>query len=100
MTIIDNPFPIGGFYGADLFCDREIETNALIRNAENGLNTTLVSIRRMGKTGIIYHVFDELLKENVVKCLYADLFASQNLKDFTEQPEIMNSQKNNIVNDL
>jgi len=39
----------------------------------------------MGKTGIIYHIFDELSKKNEIKCLYADLYASQSLKDLTEQ---------------
>jgi len=40
-----------------LFCDREEETQFIIDNAKNGVNTTLFSIRRMGKTGLIHHVF-------------------------------------------
>lgn len=85
MALIKNIFPVSNYQGSELFCDREDETNALIRNAENGLNTTLVSIRRMGKTGVIYNVFYELLKKNEIKCLYTDLYATQSLKDLTEQ---------------
>ncbi len=80
-----NPFPVVAYYESSLFCDREDETNALIRNINNGINTTLISIRRMGKTGIIYHLFDQLNEKKNTKCLYVDLYASQNLKDFTEQ---------------
>ena len=48
-----NPFPVSGYHGLSLFCDRENETNALIRNIDNGIiNTTLISIRRMGKTSL------------------------------------------------
>ncbi|MFZ4412125.1 MAG: AAA family ATPase [Bacteroidales bacterium] len=80
-----NPFPVSGYYGLSLFCDREDETKALIRNIENGINTTLISIRRMGKTGTILHLFDVLKSNKDIKLLYVDLYASQNLKDFTEQ---------------
>lgn len=35
------------------FTDRVRETNRLILNFENGLNTVLISPRRMGKTSLI-----------------------------------------------
>ncbi len=80
-----NPFIISGYYGPDLFCDREDETRTLISNAENGVNTTLVSIRRMGKTGLILHTIQKLSDNKSHICIYADIYATQNLQEFTNK---------------
>jgi hypothetical protein len=80
-----NPFIISGYFGPDLFCDRETETRTLISNAENGVNTTLISIRRMGKSGLIWHSIEELTTRGSHTCIYADIYATQNLKDFTNK---------------
>ena len=79
-----NPFPVSGYHGSELFCDREKEIKSLIRNIENGVNTTLISIRRMGKTGTILHLFEELKHENELNCIYVDLYATRTFKDLTE----------------
>ena len=55
-----NPFITAGYYGARYFCDRENETKSLLQNTTNGLSTTLVAIRRIGKTGLIKHVLGKL----------------------------------------
>jgi AAA+ ATPase superfamily predicted ATPase len=80
-----NPFIITGYHGPDLFCDREEETRTLISNAENGVNTTLTSIRRMGKTGLIWHTMRKLSERNNHICIYADVYASQNMQEFTSK---------------
>lgn len=80
-----NPFVISGYHDSKLFCDREDETRTLISNAENGVNTTLISIRRMGKTGLIYHTFDRLSDSKTHICIYVDIYATQNLRDFTNK---------------
>jgi AAA+ ATPase superfamily predicted ATPase len=80
-----NPFIITGYHGPDLFCDREEETRTLISNAENGVNTTLTSIRRMGKTGLIWHTMRKLSESNNRICIYADVYATQNLQEFTNK---------------
>ena len=49
-----NPFITIEYIGCVLFCDREKEVKKLLSNAQNGVNTTLISVRRMGKTGLIY----------------------------------------------
>jgi AAA+ ATPase superfamily predicted ATPase len=85
MNEIKNPFPVSGYYGAALFCDREEETKRLVTNVRNGINTTLLSIRRMGKTGLIWHVFETLKKDKKIRCIYIDIYATQSLKDFTNQ---------------
>lgn len=80
-----NPFPVVGYHGSKLFCDRETETERLLVNLTGGLNTTLISLRRMGKTALIYHVFDKILKDNRSVCLYVDLYPTRNVRDLTRQ---------------
>jgi AAA+ ATPase superfamily predicted ATPase len=80
-----NPFIISGYHSPELFCDREEETRTLTENAENGINTTLISIRRMGKTGLIWHTIEGLKKKKSHVCIYADIYATQNLQDFTNK---------------
>ena len=48
-----NPFVFQGYEGPDYFCDRQEETQTLLSHLKNGRNVTLVSPRRMGKTGLI-----------------------------------------------
>jgi uncharacterized protein len=78
-----NPFIISGYHGPEFFCDRINETKSLLSNAENGVNTTLISIRRMGKTGLIRHTMEKLLGDKDHICIYSDIYATQCLKDFT-----------------
>jgi len=81
----ENPFVISGYIGPDFFCDREEETGVLIRNAENGINSTLVSIRRMGKSGLIWHTMEKLSGKGIFTCIYADIYATQTLREFTNK---------------
>lgn len=79
----NNPFPISGYIGPEFFCDREKESNAIMDALYNGRNVTLVAPRRMGKTGLIKHVFYKLKEERQdVVTLYMDIFSTQNLNDF------------------
>lgn len=73
-----------GYYGKEYFCDRQNEIDLVSKNVKNGINTTLISIRRMGKSALIYRIFEELEEENEYSCIYADVFATQSLKGFTE----------------
>lgn len=80
---IKNPFLLKGFRGKTYFCDRDEETERLTMNALNGVNTTILSIRRMGKTGLILNAFDEMKRKNQMQCIYVDIYATLSLKDFT-----------------
>ncbi|WP_276502659.1 AAA family ATPase [Terrimonas pollutisoli] len=82
---IQNPFPLTAYYGPEYFCNRQAETKRLTDNALNGVHTTLLSIRRMGKTGLIHHLFHKLAKRKDTYCLYADIYASQSQKDLIGQ---------------
>lgn len=77
-----NPFLIAGYQGPDYFCDREKETESLISALKNGRNITLISPRRMGKTGLIKNAFHYIQQENkATACFYLDIFSTQNLQE-------------------
>ena len=78
-----NPFLLSGYKGPAYFCDREKETAAIKQNILNSINTTLFAIRRVGKTGLIQHVFNSFSGNNKIACIYVDILSSNNLKDFT-----------------
>jgi AAA+ ATPase superfamily predicted ATPase len=77
---LSNPFPVVTYQGSSYFCDRLSETTQLIRNIENGNSSTLMSIRRIGKTGLIQHVLAQL--PEVIKSLYVDILDTENLSQF------------------
>lgn len=85
MKAQKNPFHLKGYHGPGLFCDRKAERTLLIENINNDINTTLFSVRRMGKTGLINHVFYYLNKEKNRECIYIDIYATQSLPEFTNQ---------------
>ena len=80
-----NPFVSQGYISPDYFCDREQETELMLSHFENGRNITLVSPRRIGKTGLIKNLFYHIegQDKNAI-CLYLDIYATKNLQDFTE----------------
>lgn len=74
-----NPFSLT--YNPEYFCDRAEETIRLKDNIINDLNTLLHSPRRLGKTSLIFHLFEELEKSKKYDTIYIDLFASGKLED-------------------
>lgn len=80
LEIPSTPFPLVGYYGPAYFCDRVTETETLISNIKGGQSTTLVAIRRIGKTGLIKHL-QYLLNEEYI-CIYADILPTENSIDF------------------
>jgi len=85
MKKLKNPFHLKGYHGASLFCNRNIEVEKLTENINNDINTTLFSIRRMGKTGLLHHLFATLQKQKTHSCIYVDIYATQSLSEFTNQ---------------
>lgn len=78
-----NPFILERYVSKEYFCDRKFEIETLQKRVESGVNSTLISIRRLGKSALIFRLFDEFDEKNRA-CIYVDLYATQNLKDFTE----------------
>ncbi len=75
-----NPFITAGYYGPKYFCNREKETKSLINNIENELSTTLIAIRRIGKTGLIRHTLAKLSSD--YSTVYIDILPTENMNDF------------------
>ena len=80
-----NPFLLTGYVSPDYFCDREEETKRLISALLNGRNVTLISPRRMGKTGLIRHAFHHLNIGKQAKCYYVDLYKTDSLSSLVKQ---------------
>ena len=80
-----NPFVSQGYISPKYFCDRQEETDLMLNHFENGRNITLVSPRRIGKTGLIKNLFYHIEhRDKNAICLYLDIYATKNLQDFTE----------------
>ncbi len=87
---LTNPFIYQGYESPKYFCDREVETKTLLSHLKNGRNVTLISPRRIGKTGLIKNTFYHLKEqEKDATCLYIDIFATKNLHDFVELLGVM-----------
>ena len=82
MTNLQNPFVTGGYVAQEYFCDREKETGQLIANIQNGNNVTLISTRRMGKSGLIQHCFRNSEVRNHYSTFFVDIYATKSLNDF------------------
>ena len=79
-----NPFLVSGYHSPAYFCDRIAETKHIISALQSGRNVSLISPRRIGKTGLIHNVFHCLKEQNKnFNCFYIDIFATQNLLEFT-----------------
>ena len=84
---LENPFAEYGYFGSEYFCDREKETETLIDALRNGSNVTLMAPRRIGKTGLIHHVFEQMrAKDKRVQCFYVDIFPT---KTFAQMVQFM-----------
>lgn len=85
MERLNNPFVIYGYKGAEYFCDRQKETETIMRALHNERNVALISPRRIGKTGLIHHAFAQITNEHPdIRCFYMDINATRNLKQFVE----------------
>lgn len=82
---LENPFAEYGYFGPEYFCDREKETEQLIEALLNGSNVTLMAPRRIGKTGLIHHVFGQMKARNrKVQCFYVDIFATKTFSQMVQ----------------
>ena len=79
---IKNPFIITGYLSPEYFCNRRMETATMMANIENGRNTALISERRMGKTGLIEHVYHQKAIEKNYYTFLIDIYSTGTLKEF------------------
>ena len=79
----NNPFLVTGYHSPEYFCDRRQETDTMIQALYNGRNVTLIAPRRMGKTGLVKHVFYKLREQEPdIVTFYMDIYSTQALGDF------------------
>lgn len=83
--MIKNPFSIIGYIGAEYFCDRARDTKRLTDLLVNGNNIVLISPRRIGKTGLLSHVFAQNeVKENYYTFLI-DIYSTRNIDEMVQE---------------
>jgi len=78
-TEITNPFITGGYLSPEYFCDRAEETKRITDAISSRRNLTLISLRRMGKTGLLKHVKFQLEhSKKPFAVIYTDLLPTLN----------------------
>lgn len=83
--MLRNPFVLNGYIGKEYFCDREHEVQKLLEHISNGVNVTLVSPRRVGKTGLIEHLFHQKEVEENYYTFLIDIYATKTIEEMVAQ---------------
>lgn len=83
--MLKNPFVLNGYIGKEYFCDREHEVQKLLEHISNGVNVTLVSPRRVGKTGLIEHLFHQKEVEENYYTFLIDIYATKTIEEMVAQ---------------
>ena len=77
-----NPFVTQGYAGSTYFCDRVKETHDIVSLLLNENNIALISPRRLGKTDLIRHCFEQDEIKNQYYTFLIDIYATNSLRDF------------------
>ena len=81
-SLINNPFIVGKYLSDEYFCDRKNETEFLRKQIENGRNVALISPRRIGKSGLIQHFFNQADIKEKYHVFFVDIYATNSLAEF------------------
>ena len=79
---LSNPFVVGRYVSDRYFCDRRQETDFLVKQIANGRNVALISPRRMGKTGLIRHCFNQESVRQGYYTFFTDIYSTTSLAEF------------------
>lgn len=79
---INNPFVVGKYLSDRYFCDRSEETEFLRKQILNGRDVALISPRRIGKSGLIQHFFNQLDIEEQYHSFFVDIYATTSFAEF------------------
>jgi AAA+ ATPase superfamily predicted ATPase len=77
-----NPFITKGYAGPSYFCDRVKETKDIVQLMTNDNNMALISPRRLGKTDLIHHCFNQPEIKGRYYTFIIDIYATNSLQDF------------------
>lgn len=78
-----NPFFTTNPIPDEYFCDRDRETNELLSEIESRNNMLLMSPRRMGKTGLINHLYEDPRIKGRYNTFFIDIYDTSTLKELT-----------------
>ena len=81
----NNPFFTGINIPDEYFCDRKKETEDIIERIENGKNIVLKSPRRIGKSSLIMHVFEQEKVKKKYNTLFVDVNGTRSMDDFVAE---------------
>ena len=81
MQNIFNPFFTTPEIPDEYFCDRVEETEELKRLILSRNNVLLTSPRRMGKTGLIYHLFNQASIKETYNCFFIDIYETSSFEE-------------------
>lgn len=82
MIKVANPFVTGRYVSSEYFCDRVKETEQMRHHIVNGRDVALISPRRLGKTGLIEHLFAQ---DDIVRGYYTffiDIYSTSSFDEF------------------
>lgn len=85
LAIVKNPFVTTGYIGADYFCDREKETEDLVRLLTNGNNVALISPRRYGKTDLLRHCFAQPAISEHYYTFIVDIYSTKSVSEMVSK---------------
>ncbi len=81
----DSPFVYGTIVSTNSFTNREVESAKLESNLLNGINTTIISPRRWGKSSLVEKVISDINKKDKrTKTIISDLFSVSGEEEFLE----------------
>ena len=81
----ENPFILRGYISDEYFCDRDKETADLLNEIKNGNNITLIAPRRIGKTGLVQHLYAQEEIKQKYNTFLIDIYATKTLADFIQE---------------
>lgn len=79
---VNNPFVVGKYLSDNYFCDRAEETAFLRKQILNGRDVALISPRRIGKSGLIQHFFNQSDVKEQYYLFFVDIYATTSLAEF------------------
>jgi hypothetical protein len=81
LSDMHSPFQFGRAIADEYFTDRHQESQRLLTNFQNGINTILISPRRWGKTSLVKKVAKSA-EADELKIIYIDIFQCREPEDF------------------
>jgi hypothetical protein len=99
MNAYESPFIFGKRAVGNSFTDREKETERLLSNFRNRVNTVVISPRRWGKSSLVRKAGD-LVNSNSIKVIYIDAFSLRDANEFYTvlATEVIKGTSNTIEN--